>query len=1145
MKIIELHLRNIASIEKADIDFVNDPGLQDPDTGRAAQMFLIYGDTGTGKSVLLDGIAMALYGKTPRIEGVENKMRNSFTNAYGNEMSITSIEQYTRLGISENDECYSEVVFVGNDGIDYRAKMQLGLSKSRGQLKSRKRWLLKVACNDWIEGAQCGKIIETAVGLTFDQFNRMAMLAQGQFASFLCGGREERAEILEKLTNTRVFTKYGKAIRAIYDRRKTAVLEALKAMQTTQSYILPDEKVQSFVALIDEESKKGEKASEAKKSLNVRINLVTKIIEGITRKSDAASRLAQLEAEANSDEYADRVNLCRDWDETDNERRSMSELISRRKSLEESRSIEQQLKAKYATLAADLALRERDYADEAERLAVEAEWLNQRQERDILYVQAAVTLSQMDQFRRNSQGLQVLLKEKKSSEQSVETFEKEYIEAKKVLEQSANEVQTAQKAIDAPLAQIEQLNPKQMDSDQQRFVTLRAAYEKLRVDYRDWLDKQKEKTEQENTLAVLNQQLAEKQQLRVEIESRFNKAKLAYEKAMRRLAAIDASLDEKLDELRQMVVNEQTDICPLCGQKIVNTILTRDQFAALVTPYEEERKQTRAEVDRLQKELEETAGAVSSIEGRVKVLNDILLKLNKSIGEGRTNLSGRMLKAGVELDGDVESVISSQLEQIALDEKSLQSKRDLLNDLQKQVDVRLKEKLKLDEAFNKSTERATLASSRVVQNNEQIKNLTKKCNDAAKQLDADRKKLESTLSMWFPEWEERMDEVSKQLKAESEDYLSKKKRFEADTSQQANRRNLLDNIHAFDKRIKAIYTDWSAAKVVVKCNDPMKEWTSLTSQCSALGSIIDECHRTIARCMDELAVWKTKSNRDETYLISLMNRKEEVTIARHYLADHNSNVKIWQKVLDDASILIAGARKKLCLNDEEPLPDKNELELQLAENEAVEREANRLCAEAKSKLDSNAELIDKLQETKMIYEKAKRECDHWYLLDKRFGENRFRNLVQTHILTPLLNNANQYLSKINDRYTLTCTAENEQLSILVLDRFNRGEMRSAAVLSGGEKFMISLALSLALSSLNRPDLNVNILFIDEGFGTLDQEFLNSVMTTLGRLGELSGQGDRRVGIISHREELLGCIPNKIKLRRIGEGRSKVEIIYEP
>ena len=139
----------------------------------------------------------------------------------------------------------------------------------------------------------------------------------------------------------------------------------------------------------------------------------------------------------------------------------------------------------------------------------------------------------------------------------------------------------------------------------------------------------------------------------------------------------------------------------------------------------------------------------------------------------------------------------------------------------------------------------------------------------------------------------------------------------------------------------------------------------------------------------------------------------------------------------------------------------------------------------------------------------------------------------------MLNNANIYLERITDRYLLTCSEENEQLSILVLDKYNKNQVRSVTVLSGGERFMISLALSLALSSLNRPDMNVNILFIDEGFGTLDEKSLDSVMSTLERLQEIAGQSNRRVGIISHREELEERIPVKIRVIKKGEGRSNI------
>lgn len=82
---------------------------------------------------------------------------------------------------------------------------------------------------------------------------------------------------------------------------------------------------------------------------------------------------------------------------------------------------------------------------------------------------------------------------------------------------------------------------------------------------------------------------------------------------------------------------------------------------------------------------------------------------------------------------------------------------------------------------------------------------------------------------------------------------------------------------------------------------------------------------------------------------------------------------------------------------------------------------------------------------------------------------------------------------------------------------------------------------MALSSLNHPDMNVNILFIDEGFGTLDERNLDSVMSTLERLQEIAGESNRRVGIISHREELVEQIPVKIEVKRKGEGRSVVEV----
>lgn len=164
---------------------------------------------------------------------------------------------------------------------------------------------------------------------------------------------------------------------------------------------------------------------------------------------------------------------------------------------------------------------------------------------------------------------------------------------------------------------------------------------------------------------------------------------------------------------------------------------------------------------------------------------------------------------------------------------------------------------------------------------------------------------------------------------------------------------------------------------------------------------------------------------------------------------------------------------------------------------------------------------------------------HWDALDSMFGSatgDKLTKFAQEYTLDILLGVANEHLADMTKRYRLARVSDTG-MDIKVIDLDMMSESRSASSLSGGETFIVSLALSLALSSLSSNRMKIESLFIDEGFGTLDQEILQ---TALMMLDKLQSNG-RKIGVISHLTGMLDQIPVKVNVVRLSPGRSKVEI----
>lgn len=271
----------------------------------------------------------------------------------------------------------------------------------------------------------------------------------------------------------------------------------------------------------------------------------------------------------------------------------------------------------------------------------------------------------------------------------------------------------------------------------------------------------------------------------------------------------------------------------------------------------------------------------------------------------------------------------------------------------------------------------------------------------------------------------------------------------------------------------------------------------------------------------------------------------EANASRMKSAEYQAKVKVQNELKEHIQIqkeTIKGINKQLQNLKFEFFTDKNEAKSAINDlSKSLENTKNDH-EEVKRQLKNNNDRLERFKTIKGRIEKEQKANKKWEILNTLIGDStgsEFNKFAQDLSLQRLIHLGNKRLKHLNDRYDLDRYLANEDKNQLyVIDHHMGGMRRSVKTLSGGETFVMSLAMALGLSDLASKNVEINSLFIDEGFGTLDPETLDLTLDTLERL---QAESNKTIGIISHVEALKERIQTQIVLERNAQGYSQLVI----
>lgn len=1144
----KLEIHNIASIEDATIDFEAQP-LAD------SEVFLITGKTGAGKSTLLDAICLALYASTPRLENtsMQGEMRD-------NEKDI-KIKDPVQLMRRNTGEAFVRLTFIGSNGVHYEAQWSVARARNKvtGKIQN-KKWALRNLDTDftYAKDKEIREEIALAIGLDFKQFCRTTLLAQGEFTRFLNSKDDEKAEILEKITGVDAYSRIGAKIFEQTVEKKKIWEDSQQKIEGIQ--ILNDEEIaqkNNQLQQLDEQSQQLKSTLEKEQK---KLRWIQQEQDFRQRKEQAKEDLAHVKAIAESDETQQQEQTIALWNHTIEARAKMNEAASCAKTILQQEAQLQSLEQTFRQIQGAQSYELQQEQTIALSIKNIDDYLAQESPKVHLYENAQTLNTLIVSYLKNK-------KDAENNLQYADQIKKELsTQYQPKLEKSKTMLEACQKAYNQQVikvqeaeAELEQLHLPQLRQQQEALKTLlndiQAAKNLLELLHEE---QNRHVLSKENLVQLQNSiQEKEKQSQLLKQEShdaeiRKNALQLAYEKQRESINKWAKSIRMKL---------QIGDTCPVCQQRIEATLPHEDNIDALVI--EAEKLYKDAEIEYNQKIANQNAldSDIKALKNSLANEQKVFAKCSESLAKATQKAQEAAKKIPEGENGEAQTranleKVSAQIAEAEAKEKEAKKLRTLRDQKLQEYEMQRNGMLIAQQKVDDTLHRIEVIEAQI--------SLQNKTSEKAQQ-DIHLLIGEAGNLSWQNDWHSMLTEFGKEVEDGAITYkmnTEKQQKLVAELKQfEEGNKNLAA---ALDAIIKLMPT-WGTPskeplmlkripKVLTKASELQSQITAALQQMNAAKEKEEDTKKWLKEFMEKKQeMLKDFSDKEQEILLDENLLLQLDTLQQSDIAEKTEAINrikqqlvskqtVWDE-LEKAYQLHTGEYEAL-FDEDEKISEEESLDTRISTSIAsLETQLSELGNQRGGIIrDLEIDRTNKAKVGSLLQESAQKKADFekWSRLNQLLGDatgNKFRRIAQSYVLASLIHSANGYMRTLSDRYILKVVPGTFVISLE--DAYQGYVSRAASTLSGGESFLVSLSLALALSDIGT-QLSVDTLFIDEGFGTLSGEPLQHAVNTLRSLHSKSG---RHVGIISHVEELKERIPVQIRVNQEGNNSSStIEIV---